>query len=165
MHPQLADTRTGLINNSVGARIGPQGLKPAFLAAASGTAKAVPFHKTIYETCSKPRCDYRSRMERCVGILRLRSAQALAAVSRACPELSEGAPYPRCSWRIPKLALSRLAPISKSSDIGRHPRIGGSRKLLWRQDREQSPRLHQRNARAETQGFAQVVSHKNYRLV
>jgi len=40
------------INNSTGGRIGPQGLKPAFLAAASGTAKAVPFHKTISETCS-----------------------------------------------------------------------------------------------------------------
>jgi hypothetical protein len=31
----------------------PQGLKPAHITALGGTAEAVPFHKTIYETGSR----------------------------------------------------------------------------------------------------------------
>src|ERR1019366_5710729 len=40
----------GLIDGFQSKRRGPQGLKPAFLLAGSGTAEAVPFPKTIYET-------------------------------------------------------------------------------------------------------------------
>jgi len=41
----VADIRTGLINGFPSRVSGPQGLKPAFLLAGSGTAKAVPFPK------------------------------------------------------------------------------------------------------------------------
>ena len=36
----------------LGRQLGPQGLKPAFLAGLSGTAEAVPYPKPIYETSS-----------------------------------------------------------------------------------------------------------------
>jgi hypothetical protein len=39
--------KLGLINGSTAARIPPQGLKPAFLAGAAGTAEAVPSQKTF----------------------------------------------------------------------------------------------------------------------
>jgi hypothetical protein len=41
----LRELRTGLINIFSGVRTGPQGLKPAYLAAPGGTAEAVPSHK------------------------------------------------------------------------------------------------------------------------
>src|ERR1035437_3450108 len=40
-----AQTRTGLINGSQSRLSGPQGLKPSFFLAGSGTAEAVPFPK------------------------------------------------------------------------------------------------------------------------
>lgn len=45
------DTRSGVINSLCGERI-PQGLKPASLVAASGTDKAVPYPKRVYESSS-----------------------------------------------------------------------------------------------------------------
>ena len=48
----VSGARTSLLNSFAGERTRPQGLKPSFLAAPSGTAKAVPFHETTYETSS-----------------------------------------------------------------------------------------------------------------
>ena len=45
--------RTGFINAIGGRGVGPQGLKPAFLADPSGTAEAVPSPEPIYETSSR----------------------------------------------------------------------------------------------------------------
>jgi len=42
-----------LVFYTEGEESGPQGLKPAFLAALSGTAEAVPFPKPFLETSSR----------------------------------------------------------------------------------------------------------------
>jgi len=50
----LKHTRAGFINSFQLEGEVPQGLKPAFFQALSGTAEAVPCPKPIYETSSRP---------------------------------------------------------------------------------------------------------------
>jgi hypothetical protein len=55
--PSAKVPKTDLINNVGGEPVGPQGIEPAFLAAGSGRAEAVPFHKTIYEAGPGAECE------------------------------------------------------------------------------------------------------------